>query len=970
MAMQTKIGNLYFGAGVNTKGYSRDINKINKKNADFSKQSKQQFQKLSKDLSNIPFFGKYLDRLKGVADGIKSIGSAAKGLATVSSSAGMSVKKGGAANAVSGSRNALLALQTADFARETKAEATDKKLQEEQNRFLLGRTQKEIRLQSQLDEAGEEAKRLARELKELGKESSNNEKELNSLKKQRRIRLDEEKRQTKTLSFLSDDLKNQRAEIAKLVQAGKELNDTEKARVKALRKEETAIETRINKITKQRQEQQRVDAELSLEKIASANKERNRLEERGKAVDKELKKQRATEEKFAKDLIATRKELLEKDRRDAKEKFRKETMLGKSIDRLEKTMGGIGKDFAKGVDMNTGNTGMSNMDGTGSLTGSAMRFLGVRYLMKRFPKLNKYMGTFAKLVLKSKNGFLILGGVIVGTVLVGITATVVAMRKLVAMGNKAADQFDVMAKQAKLLGVNVNRLNSLRQQGIQLAGMEAKAVDTAVQRFTRRLSDGTLDKKLAEMGFTLQEINNLKMENPAKALDKVRKKFSEIASEGERLRLAFAMFDTEGAKFALALAEQGNSIDEINAKMERYGLIVSANQKRALEATKATNEQLEMMAEGTSTQAGAAAAGLAESWNKLKIQFLESTRLVDLFNFVAVKAMKAVEIAIDLVRVAMAPFELIAKAGGAAFDYLKDKMESLFKPTETFLKSLDLAFAKLREISKTMWGIGDPFIDLTESVLELIGYESAITDELGNQDAIRQKMAADRAKELEDMEAKRKAAERELEVLKKGEKAVRAAEIVDEYRQTIAGGPMEGESNQDYIKRVRQAEKDATKARNEYKKQYDAQMAAEKKIADFKEKRAKEIADIEKKNEENKARIQQDADREREAAEKAGSRALSIASNLFGSQSFSAGQSFEGGSSEEYSYLRDRKMAEQRRNEEKIAREKMQNTLDSIDSRLALRNQEEEFRYQDEASNYAANNEGVETNSFNGIDPS
>jgi len=971
MARNTKVGSMYVGVGMDT----RDFNRKKKQLKSGTTQMGKDFKKLNDDISNLPFFGRFVDDFKRMADSIKSVVGVAKGASAVSGAG-----KGKAGVGGGKTRAAIAGLQAAEIAREAKADSEDRKLQIEQNTAIENRNALELEQTKIRRKYEDKMLSLSTDIKKQSEELTEEQKKNADFQRKFGQQSQRDKELAKLNKTVADlEATNQDAikvyekvytAFQKSVEAGEKVEtngprfNVIREQIRARNEEVKSIRETIDKLNDYERTVGEAGASISsLQGMLDIIEEdfhelTGKMEDDYKALDDKVNRER---------------EASIQAKLEADQKAKDATVLGQAMKYLhaatEKAGDGlarIGGDIAVGIDDTSRGDGKEG----GSITGKVLTGLGVANLMKRFPKLNDYMMKFAKYALSTKASMIVVGGIIIGSVVAGLAVAVVSMVKFVKLGNEAAEQFDKLSKQSKLLGVNVNQLNRLRQQGIQLAGMEAKAVDVAIQRFTRRLADGTLDKKLADMGFTLQEISQLKMDNSANALEKVRVKFAGIASEGERLRLAFAMFDTEGAKFALALADQGKSIDEINAKMERYGLIVSANQQRALIAVKATNEELEMQAEGTSTQVGGAAAGVAESWNKLWLNIKEGTRIQDIFNFVAVKGMKLFEVAIDLVRVALIPVTALSKATFAIWDRIAFATEPALGMLNNYSNLLSGLFDGLRKVSGEWWGIMDPLIDISESTLELLGYEAEIKETLADQNAIRQQMAADREKELSDLAEKTKASERELEVLKKGEKLVRMQEMTDKMFATVKGGPMEGESLEDYKKRYRATAEADKKARAEYSKQYDEKMAAEKKIADFKEKRAKEIAAIENKHEEEMKRLNDTADRERSDAESAGSDRVSLLGSLFGSQSFTAGQSFSAGSSEEYSYLRDRKMAEQRRNEEKEARKEMQATLNSIDTHLEESLRIENAWYQSEANSYASDNVGVEANQFSGIDPS
>lgn len=138
------------------------------------------------------------------------------------------------------------------------------------------------------------------------------------------------------------------------------------------------------------------------------------------------------------------------------------------------------------------------------------------------------------------------GGTLAGAAVVGMTALTAAVAKGVQQFNKMRAEIDATAKSARKLGLTYDSLKDLRFAA-DLEGISN--VDTAIQRATRRISQaaagqGEARKALAELGLSAENLNRL---SPDRQLEAIAEQMGAVSNDADRMRLAVALFDSEGA---------------------------------------------------------------------------------------------------------------------------------------------------------------------------------------------------------------------------------------------------------------------------------------------------------------------------------------------------------------------------------------------------------------------------------------
>lgn len=164
------------------------------------------------------------------------------------------------------------------------------------------------------------------------------------------------------------------------------------------------------------------------------------------------------------------------------------------------------------------------------------------------------------------------------------------------------DRVDEIQKTSRFLGMATDELIGFRLAAFETAGMAEGQVSVAIQRMVRRISEaaqgaGEAQGAIRELGLSAQE---LAKGSPEQALRKIADAMRQIPNESDRIRLAFKLFDSEGARLGLTLGMGSKEIDKFVDKAKDLGLVFSGEEGRAVEeandALKEMNESLKGIA--------------------------------------------------------------------------------------------------------------------------------------------------------------------------------------------------------------------------------------------------------------------------------------------------------------------------------------------------------------------------------------
>jgi len=195
----------------------------------------------------------------------------------------------------------------------------------------------------------------------------------------------------------------------------------------------------------------------------------------------------------------------------------------------------------------------------------------------RITAIDKTKAAFDKVTKGLKGVGSVAGGVTKGVAKVGLAATAAATA-LAALVKVNVDFMDKLGKTANKLGIEVEFLQAMRFAAEQ-TGVKVEALDMGLQRFIRRAAEaakGTGESKRAfeQLGIQLKD-NDGNLRDIRDILFDVADGLENTKDSGERVRLAFKFFDSEGVSLVSTLKEGADGLREFEQQAENLGIIIS-----------------------------------------------------------------------------------------------------------------------------------------------------------------------------------------------------------------------------------------------------------------------------------------------------------------------------------------------------------------------------------------------------------
>ena len=144
---------------------------------------------------------------------------------------------------------------------------------------------------------------------------------------------------------------------------------------------------------------------------------------------------------------------------------------------------------------------------------------------------------------------------------------------------------DTLAKTADKLGVTTESLAGMRHAA-DLTGVNVNQFDTALQRMTRRINEagigtGEAVKALGELGLNAGKLSKLTVDQQ---FFRVADAMGRVDGQGNKVRLAFKLFDSEGVALVNTLKLGSKGLFDAAAEADRLGLSVSRIEAAQIEA--------------------------------------------------------------------------------------------------------------------------------------------------------------------------------------------------------------------------------------------------------------------------------------------------------------------------------------------------------------------------------------------------
>jgi hypothetical protein len=188
------------------------------------------------------------------------------------------------------------------------------------------------------------------------------------------------------------------------------------------------------------------------------------------------------------------------------------------------------------------------------------------------------------------------GAATVSKGILGIGAAATAAAGAVALFTKSnVNALDTLGKTASKLGVNVEFLQQMRFAAEQ-TGIETRTLDMGLQRFIRRVAEaakGTGEAKgaLQQLGIEFKNADGSARDIQDILFD-VADGLANTSSEGERVRLAFKFFDSEGVALVNTLKGGSAELKKFFNEAENLGILISSDTTKKAEAF---NDQLNII---------------------------------------------------------------------------------------------------------------------------------------------------------------------------------------------------------------------------------------------------------------------------------------------------------------------------------------------------------------------------------------
>jgi len=142
--------------------------------------------------------------------------------------------------------------------------------------------------------------------------------------------------------------------------------------------------------------------------------------------------------------------------------------------------------------------------------------------------------------------------------------------------SRSANDLD---KVSKVVAINVEELQKLRFAAQQAAGVASTTLDMAMQRFSRRVGEaangtGELMGIVKELGISLRDSDgNIKSQTDL--LAEFADRITATSSAQEQLRIAFKLFDSEGARLLPLLNKGSQALRDLMQQAEDTGGVIS-----------------------------------------------------------------------------------------------------------------------------------------------------------------------------------------------------------------------------------------------------------------------------------------------------------------------------------------------------------------------------------------------------------
>jgi hypothetical protein len=290
-----------------------------------------------------------------------------------------------------------------------------------------------------------------------------------------------------------------------------------------------------------------------------------------------------------------------------------------------------------------------------------------------------------------------------------VAGSVVSLRSaLILVGGAAGFGFmvksslnatDALKKTADKIGTTTEALGGLRFAA-ELTGVASNTMDMALQRFTRRTAEaakgtGAAKNAIKELGINAKDLNKMPLDERMLVLADA---FGNVSGESDKLRLAFQLFDSEGAALVNTLALGRDGLKDLLGEAKLLGLTMSDNAAAGVEKANDEITRLLSLGKGLKDQFSAALApAITEVTKKITEFFLAIVKDEGgVEKWARGMAKSFIESAVVVVK----SLDTILTNVGKTFQFFKDQITGFKK----WQRSTDLkGFAKEADIASAAY---------------------------------------------------------------------------------------------------------------------------------------------------------------------------------------------------------------------------------------------------------------------------
>ncbi len=188
----------------------------------------------------------------------------------------------------------------------------------------------------------------------------------------------------------------------------------------------------------------------------------------------------------------------------------------------------------------------------------------------------------------------------------GAVAIAAGAGGLALLVKNSIDATQQIGKVADKIGISTDALQEYRQAA-SFAGVEQRALDMGLQRFTRRVAEaaqgsGELSGTLKQYGVDVRNADG-STRDTLDVLDDLADTIQGAESEAEQLRIAFKAFDSEGAAIVNLFKKGAAGAEELRQKTRDLGIVIDEDLVRNAEKAQDSLDALTSVLKANLTRA-------------------------------------------------------------------------------------------------------------------------------------------------------------------------------------------------------------------------------------------------------------------------------------------------------------------------------------------------------------------------------